>query len=86
MLPWCIVHPALLLADIPPEELVNFFAKSGKQEEVQAAEQQQKIDQRNVGHKLLSKMGWRVRPSVSVITCYAIKQVAIAQSMRCGTL
>ena len=52
---------------------MSFMAKSGKQELVQAAEQQQKIDESNVGHKLLSKMGWRVNPlpppMYSYVTC-----------------
>jgi len=55
----------MLSADIPPEELMTFMAKSGKQEAVQAAEQQQKITGSNIGHKLLSKMGWKVCWSIS---------------------
>ena len=61
---------------------MNFYAKSGKQEAVQAAEQQQRIDDRNVGHKLLSKMGWRVCSSISGIN-HAIKQVTVVQRLRC---
>ncbi len=57
--------PVTLPADIPPEELVTFMAKSGKQEAVQAAKQQQKISDSNIGHKLLSKMGWKVCWSIS---------------------
>ena len=36
------------------------MAKSGKKEALEAAEQQQKIADSNIGHKLLSKMGWKV--------------------------
>ena len=52
--------PVMPSADIPPEELVSFMAKSGKEEAVQAAGEQHKISGSNIGHKLLSKMGWKV--------------------------
>ena len=48
---------------IPQEELAKFLAKSGNKTAAEAIENQQKIGDSNIGHKLLSKMGWKVRAS-----------------------
>lgn len=47
---------------IPPEELAKFMAKSGDAaaaQSAQAFEAKGAIKADNIGHKLLSKMGWR---------------------------
>lgn len=47
---------------IPEEEMAKFLAKSGNEEAKQQAaqiEQRSRIQADNIGHKLLSKMGWK---------------------------
>ena len=47
---------------IPEEEMAKFLAKSGNEDAKQQAaqiEQRSRIQADNIGHKLLSKMGWK---------------------------
>ena len=47
---------------IPPEELEKFMARcndSAAQKATKEAAEKAKIQADNIGHKLLSKMGWR---------------------------
>lgn len=47
---------------IPEDEMAKFLAKSGNEEAKQQAariEQRSRIQADNIGHKLLSKMGWK---------------------------
>lgn len=52
---------------IPPEELAKFLAKSGDTVAAAAIENQQKIGDSNIGHRLLSKMGWKARPADGLV-------------------
>ena len=47
---------------IPPEELARLLAKGGNEAakaEAEALEARSRIQADNIGHKLLSKMGWK---------------------------
>lgn len=47
---------------IPPEELAKFLAQSGSAEakaQAEAIEASTRIQSDNIGHKLLSQMGWK---------------------------
>jgi len=44
---------------IPPEELAKLAAKSGDKASAEALEKKNAIGSNNIGHKMLSKMGWK---------------------------
>lgn len=62
---------------IPPEELAKFLSTcndvAARKAAIEAAERS-KIQADNIGHKLLSKMGWRegIFPSRKTWTCLGV--------------
>ena len=60
---------------IPQEELAKFLAKSGDTASAAAIENQQRIGDSNIGHKLLSKMGWKARTNAPMTNSWVAQLI-----------